>query len=325
VSQFDIVPSSGQLGDAMPAHVPALFLATGQKGWWRYTEFFTARIRNANTRAAYLRAARQFSDWCQVHHVSFGELNPVIVAVYVEDLGKRAARPTVKQHLAALRVLFDFLVIGQVLPLNPAASVRGPKHVVTKGLTPVLQPDEARQLLDSIDVTTIAGLRDRALIAVMVYSFARVGAVVSIDVQDYFPRGKRYWFRLHEKGGKLHEVPAHHKAEEYLDAYLIAAGLGGGPRTPLFRTLDRHGRLTDRRIDRREVLAMVKRRARVAGLPADVCCHSFRATGITAYLLNGGLLEHAQQIAAHESPRTTKLYDRTRDEVSLDEIEKILI
>src|SRR5437763_14015778 len=99
----------------MPAHVPTLVLDTGQKGWFRFTEFFTARIRNANTRAAYLRAARQFSDWCQVHHVQFGQLNPVIVAAYIEELGTRAARPTVKQHLAALRVLFDFLAIGQVL------------------------------------------------------------------------------------------------------------------------------------------------------------------------------------------------------------------
>ncbi len=325
MSQFDIVPSFGQLDAKRPEHVPALFQDTGDKGWFRFTEFFTARIRNPNTRAAYLRAARQFSDWCEARHIPFANLNSIVVAAYIEDLGTRAARPTVKQHLASLRVLFDFLVTGQVLPTNPAASVRGPKHVVHRGLTPVLQPDEARQLIDSIDVLTLVGLRDRALIGTMVYSFARVGAVVAMDVADYFPRGKRYWLRLHEKGGKLHEVPAHHKAESYLDAYIIAADLGDGSKTPLFRSFDRHRRLTERRIHRREVLAMVKRRARDANLPADICCHTFRATGITAYLLNGGLLEHAQQIAAHESPRTTKLYDRTRDEVSLDEIEKIII
>lgn len=245
--------------------------------------------------------------------------------MYIEDLGTRKSRPTVKQHLAALRVLFDFLVVGQVLSQNPASSVRGPKHVVRKGLTPVLAPEDARVLLDSIDTSTIAGLRDRALIGTMIFSFARVGAVVAMDVGDYFARGKRWWFRLHEKGGKLHEVPVHHNAEAYLDEYISAAGLGEGPTTPLFRSFDRNHRLTDRRIDRREVLAMVKRRARDAELPANICCHTFRATGITAYLLNGGLLEHAQQIAAHESPRTTKLYDRTRDELSLDEIEKILI
>src|SRR4051794_21368683 len=105
MSQFDIVPSFGQVDGLRPDHVPALFLDTGAKGWFRYTEFFTARIRNPNTRAAYLQAARQFSDWCQARGVPFQALNPVIVAGYIEHLGTRAARPTVKQHLAALRVL----------------------------------------------------------------------------------------------------------------------------------------------------------------------------------------------------------------------------
>jgi site-specific recombinase XerD len=321
MTHLDMIPFAGQ----PTGSVPVLFLDGGEKAWWKFTEFFAARVRNPNTRAAYLRAARQFSDWCQRHDLGLAQLNPVVVSAYVEELGRRASRPTVKQHLAALRVLFDHLVVGQVLPSNPAASVRGPKHVVKRGLTPVLLPEEARGLIDAIDTGTVAGLRDRALIGVMVYSFARVGAVVGLDVGDYFPRGKRWWFRLHEKGGKLHEVPTHHAAEEFLDAYVRAAGLGADPHTPLFRSLDRHKRLTDRRMDRREVLAMVKRRVRLAGLPAGVCCHSFRATGITAYLRNGGLLEHAQQIAAHESPRTTKLYDRTADEISLDEIEKIVI
>ena len=150
--------------------------------------------------------------------------------------------------------------------------------------------------------------------------------MIGMNAEDYYPQGKRYWFRLHEKGGKRHEVPAHHKAEEYLDDYVTAANFGLQKGSPLFRTLDRRRELTDDRMSRREALAMVKRRARTAGLSPDaVCCHTFRATGITAYLLNGGTIEKAQQIAAHESPRTTKLYDRTSDEVSLDEIEKILI
>ncbi|HXF53039.1 MAG TPA: tyrosine-type recombinase/integrase [Hyphomicrobiaceae bacterium] len=166
-------------------------------------------------------------------------------------------------------------------------------------------------------------MRDRALIATMIYSFARVGAVVAMNVEDYYPQGKRMWFRLHEKGGKVHELPVHHKAEEFVDTYLVIAG--GLKTSPLYRTIDRKGQLTDRRMDRREVLAMIKRRAAWAGLPPSVCCHSFRATGITAYLLNGGTLENAQQIAAHESPRTTKLYDRTNDAVSVDEIERIIL
>ena len=133
------------------------------------------------------------------------------------------------------------------------------------------------------------------------------------------------WFRLQEKGGKAHDVPAHHNAEEYLDAYIQAAGIGDEHKGPLFRTLSRDRVLTLNRMHRTDVLRMVKRRARQAGLATSVCCHTFRATGITAYLENGGLLEHAQKIAAHESVRTTKLYDRTSDAVSLDEIERIMI
>jgi integrase/recombinase XerD len=247
------------------------------------------------------------------------------VAAYIEELGQRLDKPSVKQHLAALRMLFDYLVTGQVLPTNPAYAVRGPKHVVKTGRTPLLSTEETRILLDSIDVNTIAGLRDRAIIGVMVYSFARVGAVVGMNKEDYFQEGKRWWFRLHEKGGKRHEVPAHHNAEAYVDAYLVAAQIADDRKGPLFRSLDRERHLTPRRLHRLEVLAMIKRRARQAGLPLTTCCHTFRATGITTYLQNGGTIEHAQQIANHESPRTTKLYDRTNDAISLDEIERILI
>ena len=132
------------------------------------------------------------------------------MAAYVEQLGSATAKPTVKQHLAAIRQLFDYLVTGGILPSNPATSVRGPKFVVKRGKTPVLSAEEARKLLDSIDAADLIGLRDRALIGVMVYSFARVGAEAAMQVEDYFPQGKRSWLRLHEKGGKRHEVPCHH-------------------------------------------------------------------------------------------------------------------
>lgn len=320
-----IVPTARQLAQAgMPA-VPSLFSRAGERVARRVLEFFTAQIRNPNTRAAYARAVQDFADWCEQHHITLDRVEPILVAGYVEELGRRHSKPTVKQHLAALRMLFDWLVIGQIVPSNPASSVRGPKYVAKKGKTPVLSPVEARELLDAIDVSTIAGLRDRALIGVMVFSFARVSAVVGMNVEDYYAQGKRWWLRLHEKGGKRHEVPAHHNAEAYLDAYITAAGIGDGKKGPLFRTMDRHRNLTERRMHRNEVLGMVKRRAKAVRLPENICCHTWRATGLTAYLLNGGSLEHAQQIAGHESPRTTKLYDRTCDEVSLDEIEKIAI
>ena len=215
-----------------------------------------------------------------------------------------------------------------MLPANPAAAVRGPKHVVTQGATPVLTPAETRALLDKIDTGTVVGLRDRALLSVLVYSFARVSAAVGMRRQDYFRQGLRGWLRLHEKGGKRHDVPAHHRAEEAVEAYLAAGGVDhdDGAKAPLFQSVDQAGRLSGRALTRRAVLAMIKRRAAAAaGLPASTCCHTFRATGITAYLSNGGTLEHAQRIAGHASPKTTKLYDRTADTITLDEIERIVI
>jgi len=306
--------------------LPSLILDSGDNAWRRYIEFFTAHIRNKNTRAAYAYAVSRFCRWCEVRDVRvLLDVSPFVVAAYIEELTTDYSAPTVKQSLAAIRMLFDFLVTGQIIPVNPAASVRGPKYVVKKGKTPVLNREEARKLLSSIDVSTIGGLRDRALIGVMVYSFARVGAVVAMNVEDYFQQGRRMWFRLHEKGGKLHDVPAHHKAEEYVDAYIAAAGIADEKKATLFRTLDRGKHLTTNRLHRREVLAMIKRRACWAELSDKTCCHTFRATGITLYLAADGRMEHAQRIAAHESPRTTKLYDRTGDEVSLDEIERVRI
>jgi site-specific recombinase XerD len=316
--------------------VPAIIASEGDDAVRRFVEFFTATIRNANTRGAYAQAIGQFLDWCEQHRIRLVGITPVVVSAYIEQLGTHKSVPTVKQHLAAIRMCFDWLVTGHVMPINPAWSVRGPRYSVKKGKTPVLTAAEARQLIDSIDIDTVTGLRDRALIGVMVYSFARVSAVVGMNVEDYYAIGKRSWIRLKEKGGKHHEVPAHHNAVEYLDAYLTASGITADRKSPLFRTLARSAKspvdrtsaltVTANRMTRMDVLRMIKRRSVAAGIDsARICCHTFRATGITAYLENGGTLEHAQAIAAHESPRTTKLYDRTADAITLDEVERILI
>jgi len=315
-----------ELSRAGFSRLPSLITRAGNSASWRFIEFFTANIRNKNTRAAYSQAIGQFFVWCDTHRVrELEQIRPVLIAGYIEELQNGRSAPTVKQHLAAVRMMFDWLVIGQVVPMNPASSVRGPKHVVKRGKTPVLKAEEARQLLDSIDISSIVGLRDRALLALMCYTFARVSAVVHMKVEDYYQNGKRWWIRLHEKGGKRHEVPAHHNAEAYIDAYLEAAGIRMEPKSPLFRSVDKHRRLTFRPMTRTDVLRMIKRRAEHAGLPSSTSCHTFRATGITAYLENGGTIENAQAIAAHESPRTTKLYDRTSDEITLDEVERITI
>jgi site-specific recombinase XerD len=308
------------------ALVPAFIAAGGERAGFAFIDFFTAQIRNRNTRAAYAVAVRAFFSWCEVRGLTLNTLRTHHVASYVELLGKRYSAPTVKQHLAAIRMLFDWLVVRQVVEINPAAAVRGPRYVAKKGKTPVLTNDEARQLLESIDVSTPVGLRDRALIALLIYTFARVSAATHMNVRDYFPQGKRWWVRLHEKGGKQHDMPAHHLLETYMDEYLAAAAFAEDKPSPLFRTAaGRTGKLTDRRMHRTDALRMVWRRAREAGIATALGCHSFRATGITVYLTNGGLLEHAQQMAAHESARTTKLYDRRNDKVTLDEVERIVL
>jgi site-specific recombinase XerD len=332
--------------------VPSMIAEAGDRAARRFLDFFAASIENDNTRMAYYRAVCSFFAWFDEHGIGeLPDIEPFHVAAYlkalrVSDAGDRAvkertaSRPTVKQHLAAIRMLFDWLVVGQILAINPAHAVRGPKHVVKRGKTPVLTEDQARYLLASIKLTRkvtlpdgsdaempwLVGLRDRALIGVMVYSFARISAAVAMEIDDYFPNGKRWWLRLHEKGGKRHEMPAHHKLEQFLDDYLDAAGIRDCGKTPLFRSaLGRTGKLTDRPMHRIDAYQMIRRRTAEAGLKGKLGCHVFRGTGITAYLEAGGTLENAQAMAAHESPRTTKLYDRTGDEITLDEIERIAI
>src|SRR3954466_2737159 len=241
--------------------VPGLIAEAGDGATRRFVEFFTVNIENQNTRLAYAQAVAQFLRWADDRRLTLRTIEPIAVAAYVQELKGRLAVPSVKQHLAAIRMLFDWLVTGQVVPTNPAASVKAPKHVVKKGKTPVLSAADARILLDSIDTTTILGLRDRALIGVMVFSFARISAVLGMKVEDYYPNGKRWWLRLHEKGGKFHELPAHHTAEAYLDAYVEAAGIAGEKKGPLFRSVaGKSGALTARPFRRDNALAMIKRR-----------------------------------------------------------------
>jgi site-specific recombinase XerD len=212
---------------AIAGEVPTLFLPDGATSE-RFFDFLMSNIRNKNTRA-YYKAACRFAKWCEVKGLhDLGRLKPLHIAAYVETLvtpapeGAGFSKPTVKQHLAALRMLFDWLVVGQVFEVNPAHAVRGAKYRVKKGKTPVLNRDEARALLDSIAVTrkekhgggeeqelpSITGLRDRALIAMMLYTFARIGAVSQMNVRDYVIQGRRGRVRLHEKGGKEHEARA---------------------------------------------------------------------------------------------------------------------
>ena len=190
--------------------MPALVADLGEPAGWRYVEFFTANIRNPHTRRAYARACARFFVWCEERGLTLTTIRPLRRGAWIEELQEKHGAPGVKQQLAAVRMLFDWLITGQVLPHNPAAAVRGPKHVVKTGKTPVLDADEWRRLIDSIPTDTVRDLRDRALIATLTYSFARITAALKMKVEDLRPQGAGWQLRLHEKGGKQHAMPCHH-------------------------------------------------------------------------------------------------------------------
>jgi site-specific recombinase XerD len=221
--------------------VPALIADLGDQASWRYIEFFTANINNDHTRRAYARACKLFFAWCEQRGLTLTAIRPFDVAAWVKELEDAHSAPSVKQQLAAVRMLFDWLVTGQVMPMNPAAAVRGPKHVVKTGKTPVLDGVEWRKLIDSIPTETVRDLRDRALIATLTYSFARITAALRMKVEDLRAQGAGWRVQLHEKGGKQHAMPCHHALAEALRAYIDAAGIAEDRKGWLFRTSRGHG------------------------------------------------------------------------------------
>jgi site-specific recombinase XerD len=307
--------------------LPALIARAGERAIWRFLEFFTVNIRNPHTRDAYARATREFLNWCEgLGILEIAQVTPVHVAGYIEQLLGKRSTPTVKQHLACIRTLFDWLVTGQVVLSNPAHVVRGPRHSVSERTTRVISTEEARRLLETMDLSNIVRLRDRAFIAVMAYSFARVSAVVGLKVEDYFPQQKHWWLRLHEKNGKVNEMPCHHKLEAHLDEYIEAAGISGDRKSPLFRSaIGKTQTLSGRPMSRTDAWAMVRRRGKDAGIETAIGNHTFRATGITDYLSNGGCIEVAQRMAGHANAKTTGLYGQRGDDISISEVERVRI
>lgn len=285
---------------------------------------FVAEIANTNTRNAYYRSCLAFLIWLEQRNLSLQMALPLHVAAWRESLMARSATATVKLSLAALRGFYDWLTVQQHVAINPASSVRSPRETIARGKTTFLDQAEARHLLASIDCSTVLGMRDRALIALMLFTFARIGAALNLKCTDISERTGSTWVLLREKRGKLHEMPLHPQAERWLLEYLAVASTDLTADLPLFRSYDRKtGLLSDRKLHPVNAYAMVKRRTRDAGITTSVCNHSFRATGITAYLANGGALEMAALLANHASTRTTQLYDRRQADMRAVEVQRI--
>lgn len=317
---------------------PAIVRLAGSNAHFAYEEFFAGE-ENSHTERAYRHAVHRFLKHCETCCVPLAGVTPGIVSDYLKRLQaevktrpneprrfRAASKPMKKVHLAGIRKFFDKLVERHAIALNPALSVRGPKHSVAEGKTSALTVKQARHLLASIDTRTVVGLRDRAIIGVMVYTAVRAGAVVKLRRRDFYPDGHQFVFRFDEKGGKIRDIPVRHDLEGFIREYLSAAGEVPSD-SPLFRSaLGRTATLSDNGLSQNDVLRMVKRRLRDAGLPADrLTCHSFRATTITDLLDQGVPLEDVQYLAGHADPRTTRLYDRRKKKVTRNIVERISI
>ena len=305
--------------------IPSLITDAGDHVSFSFVEFFKATKRNPNTRKAYAIAVCRFTKWCELHGLALSHIDPNVMGDYFDEIleNEQLEISTVKQHHSALNNFFDWMVNKHVFAVNPMYSVESPKFSQDEGKTPIMLPSEARRLLDSIDTSSISGLRDKALIGVMLFTFARVSAVLRLNAEHYFPKGKRWYIELLEKRNKRRQMPLNHKAEGYLDEYLEAAGIAHEKKKPIFRVLTRQRKLGTNKLNSRDCLAMIKRRVKHAGLPDTLGNHSCRGTGITAYLKNGGTMEQAQWMAGHADIKTTKLYDRRQQEVTVEMVEMV--
>ena len=289
-----------------------------------FLELLGARVRNPNTRSAYRVAWRTFLAFCSARQLELESVKAYHVGSWLDQ--HPGSRSTQRQHLAAVRLLFDSLMMRGVVEYNPAARARPPRLVRESSQTPVFEEAEIVAFLDSIGLNSLKDIRDKAIFSVLFYSWCRVSALINLTVADYYERGGTRWLRFEEKRGKEHEVPVHSKAKEAVDLWLERSYLGSTPSAPLFPSFGKNRETIElRRLDRRSVLKLVEKRAKASGILKRVCCHSFRATGVTQYMNSGGTIEIAQRIAGHTSPSTTRIYDRSGDQLTLEEIERVQI
>ncbi len=311
-------------GLALPPQ-PGLIVAAGPAAGFAWDEFFSGQIRNRHTRAAYLHAVRQFLKWAEPHAATIDRITPGMVGWYFDQ--HAGSVPTKKLHLSAIRAFFDVLVNRHVIILNPAATVRGERYQAIEGKTPEISRDQARTLLASIDTSRPVGRRDKAIIATLIYTATRAGAIAKLQIKDFTSDGTQYSLRFHEKGGKSRSIPVRHDLQGFLLAYLDGFAWESQPGdAPLFRAIaGRTGQLTDRPIPALDVCRILKRRLKDAGLPANLSPHSFRVATLTDLLQQGVPLEDAQYLAGHADPRTTRLYDRRQRQVTRNTVERISI
>ena len=300
-------------------------------------ETLEADTRSPHTRQAYKHVWKLFFDYCYNHRLRLVNVRTLHVSAWIKV--HPGSKSTKRQHLSALRKLFAKLLVKGLVKENPAKEVRLELFQEDSSPTPIFDSEEIAKFLGSIRTDSLQGIRDKALFSVLLYAWCRVSALLSLRVEDWYFRElvrhvdgreirvKHRWLRLKEKRGKVIEVPAHSQLVELLDNWLAVAGIADKSESPIFLSLGKdHKTILQSPLDRRSVFKLVRKRAKQCEILKDVGCHSFRATSITEYMNQpGATLEMAQRIAGHKNIVTTKRYDRSRDRLTVDEIERVQI
>src|ERR1017187_1582411 len=326
------VPSPpGNLPSTISDDLPDIIHRAGANAVFAAKEFFEGTLRNPHTQRAYRHAVKLFLAWFEKHGGGdplVGELTQIApwhVGQYFKGLVKTTSIATRNQHLSALRHFFDGMVTRHAIVLNPALSVRGERYSVMEGKTPEIPIPDARKLLASVDTSHVVGLRDRAILAVLVYTGSRAGAVAKLKRGNFYRAGEQWMLHFEEKGGKSREIPVRHDLQEMISAYIDAAGLREAPKdTPLFQSaLKKKRMLSGKAIHVNDICRMMKRRLKDFAMPLLYSPHSFRVTTITDLLEQNVPREDVQHLAGHSDPRTTNLYDRRKRKVSRNIVERI--
>jgi len=303
--------------------LPPLITQAGRPAETAWDDFFHGRLANAHTRKEYNRAIRNFLEWAENQGLALERIRAGDVGRYLRE--HPGSPPTQKQVLAALRRFFNLLVERHIVVMNPAAVAQTERYSVLEGKTAEITKDQIRKLLETIDTTSVVGLRDRCLIRTLIYTAARAGAVARLRRKDFYLSGNQAFFRFQEKGGKSREIPVRHELDEDLRRYIEVAGLlEADPKAPLFPTaVRREKRFTSQAMDGSDVARMIRRRMTDAGLPSNLTAHSFRVAAITDLIKQGIPIEDVQYLAGHADARTTRLYDRSDRRVTRNIVERI--
>ena len=318
----DLAPLKPVRGELAGKAFPPVLARAGRVACFAADEFFSARISNAETRRAYGRAVGWFLEFCEREDLELAHVTPGLAGRFLRDLPVSAA--TKNQALAALRHFFDALVTRHAVMLNPFHSVRGIQHQVIDGKTPEISLSQARRLFAAIELDSPMGLRDRAMLGTLITTGCRIGALCRLRIGDLRTHEEGRLFRFREKNGKEREIPVRDDLDEWIQAYMQAAGIGEDPPgAPLWRGALRGGSLTHRRVAQAAVRAMLKRRLATAGLPDNLTPHSFRVMVVTALLSQNVPVEEVQHLVGHSHPSTTQLYDRRRRRVTRSIVERI--